>query len=126
MDWDGDESNERPTYMRRDAFVPCDCKVCFFCKHGLTGVIRGVDKKKRKAVLHYKIGGRKEVVGCTEVRVPLGRGSQLCRMCYRNQSDTLSKAEKKKMCATSTMGCNQCQEHICKKCWAQGYDRHQK
>ena len=49
LDWDG--GDERPSYMRKDAFVPCDCKKYCFRKHGVTGVVSGVPPqgKKRKA-----------------------------------------------------------------------------
>ena len=35
LDWDGNPDN-RPDYVREDAFNPCDCKTCLFCVHGLT------------------------------------------------------------------------------------------
>ena len=39
LDWDGGAT--RPDYVR-DNIVPCDCNVCFFCEHGLAGVINRV------------------------------------------------------------------------------------
>jgi hypothetical protein len=38
LDWDG-EPRERPSYMRKGAFKPCECKMCFFCVKGLTNGI---------------------------------------------------------------------------------------
>ena len=31
--------NRRPSYMRKGAFKPCECKMCFFCVKGLTNGI---------------------------------------------------------------------------------------
>ena len=28
---DRDGGDERPSYVRKDAFIPCDCKICLFC-----------------------------------------------------------------------------------------------
>jgi len=123
LDWDGGE--ERPSYMRKDTFIPCDCKKCYFCQTGHTGTVRGVDTKKRKAVFHYKCGGRRVTEGCTEERVDLGLGSLYCKMCYRTAPGTLSAKDKRKLCKTSRLGCNQCREAICEGCWEKGYDKHQ-
>ena len=30
LDWDGDMNTQRPRWMRRAEFVPCDCEKCFF------------------------------------------------------------------------------------------------
>ena len=38
LDWDG-ESRDRPSYMRKGAFKPCECNMCFFCMKGLTNGI---------------------------------------------------------------------------------------
>ena len=111
--------------MRRDVFIPCDYKKCYFCQTRHTGIVRGVDTKQWKAVFHYKCGGRRVTEGCTEERVDLGIGGSYCRMCYRNATGTLSAKDKRKLCMTSMLGCNQCQETICTACWEQGYDKHQ-
>ena len=130
LDWDGDEGVDQPTYMRRDKFVPCNCKVCFFCLQGVTGVVKGVDTKKRKAVFHYQCRGRKVTEGCTKERVRLTTksgtiaGTCYCRMCVRKDKRNISFREKEKDAKQSRMGCNQCREPICKVCWAKGYDKH--
>ena len=54
----------------------------------------------------------------------LGKGSSYCRMCYRKQNESLDRDKKLVKCKASTMGCKVCQEHICKKCWEEGYDKH--
>ena len=124
LDWDG--GDDRPSYMRKDAFEPCNCKKCIFCTNGHTGVIRGVDMKKRKSVFHYQCGGRLVSEGCTTERVNLNTGNQYCRMCYRLQDTAVPSEQRKKNCHRSRLGCRQCQEPICKSCWEKGYDKHQK
>ena len=126
LDWDG--GDDRPPYMQKDMFVPCNCKKCFFCQCGVTGVVSGVPREgvKRKAVFHFKCGARKVTKGCTEVRVDLDKGASYCRMCYRNAPCTLSAKDKRKLCKGSRLGCNQCREPICEVCWEKGYDKHQR
>ena len=46
LDWD--KGDERPSYVRKDAFIPCDCKICLFCKRGVTGLVSGVPPKGKK------------------------------------------------------------------------------
>ena len=111
--------------MRGDAFTPCDCEKCLFCLHGLTSGIAHAGIK-RKAVFHYQCKGRKVTKGCTKELVPLGVGCQYCKMCYQNGDESLSFKEKRSYCNTSRMGCNQCRETICTKCWKLGYDKHKK
>ena len=45
-DWTGDLKNDsgRPAWNRKRGYIPCNCEVCFFCKHGHTA---GVDHGKR-------------------------------------------------------------------------------
>ena len=35
LDWGGNSDN-RPDYVWKDAFTPCDYETCFFCVHGLS------------------------------------------------------------------------------------------
>ena len=123
--WFDLEDGEQPSYVRDD-FIPCDCKKCIFCLEGKTGVIRGLDKKKRKSVFHFKCGGRLVTEGCTKQRVNLDIGNQRCRMCYRLQDPAIPSREREKKCKFSRLGCPQCKEPICKECWAMGYDKHKK
>jgi len=37
-----------------------------------------------------------------------------------------SAKKKKQMCNYSSLGCPQCDEEICKKCWEKGFDMHKK
>jgi hypothetical protein len=45
MDWsDIEDIDNKPVYMRKQDYVPCACKLCFFCTNGLT---HGIDHKKK-------------------------------------------------------------------------------
>ena len=86
---------------------------------------------KRKAVFHFQCGGRKVTKKCTDERVRLTnkagepmKSATYCRMCVRNDKRDVSHREKEKAAKTSSMGCIQCREPICKACWAVGYDKH--
>ena len=72
---------------------------------------------------------------CTTERVDLFQGRSHCRQCFRkldgavdDEGNLLDETQKKKMCNLSRMGCPQpgCNEHICKHCWREGYDKHQR
>ena len=121
QDWDG--KSKRPDYMRSGEFVPCGCEQCYFCINGFTtGVAHAT--KKRKAEIQFKCGSRLRTKKCTDFRVNLEKGGAYCKMCYRNQDKSLSRKQKLKKCNSSRMGCVQCQETICEKCWKSGYDKH--
>ena len=122
MSWDG--VGERPNWMRQGNWVPCECKDknCYFCMNGHT---TGIDhKRKREVVVEYKCGTRVTSNECSDECVNLKKGSSYCKMCYRKQDDSLTSAMKRKKCKISDLGCTQCQEHICKFCWVEGYDKH--
>jgi hypothetical protein len=125
LQWDG-ESAERPNFMRRDPFVPCDCGKCVFCLYGITNGIAHPPKKKAKVIVECKCGACVTTKKCTNIRVSLGLESgSYCWMCYRKQLTTeLLAKERKKRCRTSQMGCPICKEPICKECWKEGYDKH--
>ena len=63
LDWDGDKNTQRPRWMRQSDFVPCDCKKCFFCVHGLT--TRIAHKKNERVVIEYACGSRRRTNKCT-------------------------------------------------------------
>ena len=127
MDWTGDE---RPDYMRKDDFIPCDCDKCYFCLNGHT---LGIDHapKKRKAhrptAILYKCNTKMKVETCKDVkeRVDIMKGGNYCKMCYRKQDKKGSTfPERKKKCNTTRLGCPICKEHVCEDCWKSGYDKH--
>ena len=123
LDWVGDEW---PDYMRSGEFVPCNCNMCYFCINGYTsGIAHAGDKRKVAEILQTQTGTIVMTEDCTEYRVKIQNYTSYCRMCYRNQEDSLSWEEKRDNCKGSTMGCAICREPICKKCWAAGYDKHQ-
>ena len=85
LDWDG-ESCERPSYMRKGTFKPCECKMCFFCVKGLTNGITHWPSKGAKVIVEYACGTRVTTNKCTDMRVSLGLSSgKHCRICYRRQ-----------------------------------------
>ena len=120
-------------WIQQGALVPCECKKCYFCLHGhTTGIGHRVAKKRVKVV-----DDKSNTVGwteiCTKKRLPLGKGSNYCRMCCRkliekkgDDGKLLDKAQKKALCKSSTMGCPQCDEPICNVCWLEKYDMHRK
>ena len=118
-DWTGDE---RPQWMRQRSFLPCDCEQCYCCLKGHT---TGVEHrgKKQKVLTVFANGARRRTNGCRDERVAIPNYGY-CRMCYRQQSDDLSRTQKVKACRTSRKGCPVCKEPICQTCWGQGYDMH--
>ncbi len=125
------KDGERPKWMRQSAPIPCQCKQCYFCLNGITtGIAHPL--KKRKVTIKAKNLVVK-TSQCINERVNVATRTSYCRMCYRKQHDAVksdgtkkSSEEKKKDCNYSKMGCVQCEEPICKSCWEEGYDRHQK
>jgi hypothetical protein len=129
LDWNGDVNTQRPRWMRRSEFVPCDCEKCFFCLHNLT---TGIDHKRKKVTIQYACGSRRRTKKCTTARVLLKKknGEDMkwktyCKMCLRNQpkNDGYTAIERQKRCNKSMWGCAQCQEPICDVCWPK-YDKH--
>ena len=121
LDWDG-ESRERPSYMQKGTFKPCECKMCFFCVKGLTNGITHRPSKGAQVIVEYACGTRVKIDQCTNVRVSLGmKSGEYCRMSYRKQLTTeLLAKETKNRCRTSAMRCPICKEPICKECLKEG------
>ena len=70
--------------VRKGAFKPCECKMCFFCVKGLTNGITHHPSKGAQVIVEYKCGTRVKTDQCTNVRVSLGMESgTYCQMCYR-------------------------------------------
>jgi hypothetical protein len=76
-----DTTEARPNFIRQTAFLPCDCKKCFFCMNGFTNGIQHRPSKKAKVVVQYKCGTRVKTNQCTGEQVDLGLGCTYCRMC---------------------------------------------
>jgi hypothetical protein len=115
MDWEeGFDEDKKPPYMRKSNYVPCGCKRCFFCKNGKT---QGVDHKRAGRSL-------KQAKKCPEKRTSLVRKSRYCKSCYskirEEKGTSIGKAEIKKKCNYSSMGCSVCEVRVCKECWSQG------
>ena len=129
LDWSNPETDERPSYMRKRDWVPCDCPDddrgqirCFFCKNGLT---HGIAHKVKGAKRPTPSKARKP---CSE-RVSLGY-SAYCWYCLeevkkaspglkmsdaRKQLGAKAKSSNTKAC--SKFGCTTCNKHVCEKHW---------
>ena len=73
LDWDGDE---RPDYVRVGELVPCNCNKCYFCINGYTSGI--AHKKRARVTVVYKCNTRVKTDKCTEMRVNLNMGGDVC------------------------------------------------
>jgi hypothetical protein len=131
-EWDG--KSEKPDWMRQRKCVPCSCQECYFCLNGITTGVTHISKNSKLAV-HYKCGATIRTARCVDVAVFLDKGCDYCKMCMRKLKGKIGKNgnkltwnQKKNQCTTSTYGCPQrsCNEHVCRACWAEGYDKHRK
>ena len=114
----------KPNWMRQSQPLPCECDKCFFCLNSLT---TGIDyKRKRKTVTHFVQHDctHTKTIGCIDKQVNSKKGTDYCKQCYRVREGT--KQQKLKGITKSRMGCPTCSELICEKCWAKGYEMHQK
>ena len=95
-------------------YIPCECKVCFFCKVGMTSGITHKPSKGEPKVKH--------VIRCSGERGKMKQG--YCKPCYRKQHQsysTESAGASKKHCKYPSCGCITCKEHVCNDCW-DGYN----
>ena len=54
MEW-GWIGNKRPDYMWEGNFIPCHCKICFFCLKGYTsGIAHSGTKRPAPTMVQYK------------------------------------------------------------------------
>ena len=114
------DESKKPAWMRKDVYLPCDCKQCFFCTAGkTTGRIahrplgRQVYRISEDA---YTLGPR-----CSRGCWKISNAKQPCRMCLSKRREThganeLHKDSKKK-CTKSRFGCKECKIPICEHCW---------
>ena len=112
LDWpDVTDENAKPAYMRNMAYVPCDCKTCFFCIEGLT---HGVDHQSRG---HQATNA---VETCPNNQTIIANSPIQCRVCYRQirlkyPNWTVEKVSSK--CHKTHLGCCKCQVIVCETCW---------
>ena len=116
LDWKEPFSDaDRPGWMRRKQFVPCECKRCFFCKMGKTN---GIDHKPKS---RKETKRKRNEILCTKDRIDLGKGCTYCRPCYtaRQIDKTLQETYgvRRMKCSSTRLGCKGCDEHVCKQCW---------
>ena len=96
MDWEeGFDEDVKPSYVRKEKYVPCGCQRCFFCKNGKT----------------YGVGHRtvrqsptKQANECPEERTELRAHGRRCKSCNVKYS---------------RLGCLVCSVIVCKECWHQ-------
>ena len=120
--------------MRQVTLLPCNCDMCYFCINGLTNGIAHPSPKKRKVEIITANHVRVKTDKCTTERIKLKDYADYCKMCYRKNIKRLksenssvdARTIQKKLCNKSSMGCAQCKELICKSCWEDGYDKHEK
>ena len=110
-DWNGDlkDDNGRPKWCRQRGFIPCNCGVCFFCKHGHTaGVGHGIKT------------ARPEVMQCVgNERKTFKAHPQTCAVCYKKErvGKKRKAREVEKNASRTRMGCPVCNTVVCKSCW---------
>ena len=118
-----DLNGPKPNWMRQAELVPCECKKCFFCLNNLTSGIAHKRKRGAGTTFIHRDNKRTKTVGCTDKRVNLQADNNYCKQCYRERPGT--REQKLHKINKSRLGCPNCGEHICKYCWAKGYDMHQ-
>jgi len=42
------KKEDKPKWMRKQDYIPCGCKKCFFCKNGMTNGIDHIPKSKKE------------------------------------------------------------------------------
>ena len=116
-DWKDPKTNnkpsDRPSYVRKQDWIPCDCKQCFFCLNNLTcGVThpnRGIKRQPKST----------ERQPCTP-RMKLGKTARYCEICVSEQTSAnpnMTVRAARKLCKATTMGCLTCQSYVCEKHW---------
>jgi hypothetical protein len=119
LDWDG--ISQRPDWMLQKQFVPCNCRMCYFCRNGHNGRI--CNAMNQQYYVHYKCGKRVRRSGCSDERLQIMTSSDYCCLCYRNhpgvdaEGTAMTSKQIKKACKQSSMGCTIYKEPICKACW---------
>ena len=119
LDWkDFPDPKGAPEWSRKKDFLPCDCKTCFHCKHGLT---HGIDHKKKGSIRRTP---STKAARCSMIRERVSSYSHKCSVCERRlkkeindqNSDLKYRDERKKLNGTY-MGCVTCGVWVCEDCW---------
>jgi hypothetical protein len=118
-DWHYPFANDfKPSWVRKQSPVPCNCTKCFYCS---TGKTTGV----RSAPLPTGVVTRDVPNGCDlfPEKIVLQNGkvrTNYCRPCmykYTKLFKDKKTHERKKMCSLTTFGCNGCGTYVCKECY---------
>ena len=114
MDWsDIADVDNKPVYMRKQDYVPCECNVCFFCTNRLT---YGIDHKKKG-----KRRSRSHRPECPIKRAAVTETPRRCILCMINQralDPTLDFDNLEKLCKKTRLGCTTCEANVCAECWS--------
>ena len=131
LDWKDpktkNEPPDRPSYVRKKDWYPCDCPDkdggqvrCFFCIHGMT---HGIGHRDVCAKRPTPSKARKP---CSD-RVDLGK-SQYCDYCVDEaKAPGITVAQARKLVAANAKatntkastrkGCTTCKKHVCERHW---------
>ena len=130
LDWKNpktkNEPPDRPSYVRKKDWYPCGCPEkdggqvrCFFCMNGLT---HGITHKEKGAKRPTPSKSKRQ---CPKIRVSFKKGKVVqgrCGYCMAevmkaNPGMTQDDARKVKGVKQPTMGCDVCEEYVCKAHW---------
>ena len=113
--------------MRREKdFLPCSCKLCYFCKNKHTN---GIYHDNTRMVYHpppnAPKNSRRQMIKpkCLDTPYMIEEKPMYCKMCYANHSEQIkklvhrNKRKSKKYSNQSKLGCAWCRETICNICW---------
>jgi hypothetical protein len=126
-----EDGEERPDFMRKTPFVPCDCDECYHCMNGHTNGIAHAD---RMIVEYGDSSGNKRkhvVTECDEERMSIerlqkGQKCQVCMDALKISHPQLKYGDRRNLARTSTKGCRLCDQPVCEICWPNYEHRHKK
>jgi len=107
-------ADTKPSWIRQGCILPCDCKICFFCKTGMTSGISHTSSHpvQQQQQLQIACEGK-----CSNIR----KHVQECRVCCfitRSENPNEHWKDAKKKCRRSRKGCSRCQIIVCDEHWA--------
>lgn len=124
MDWGNIHDNtKRPKWIRQQAFLPCDCGLCFFCTENLTGLAGPPTASPRKHRRPSSPEPNVKHVQLLNERVEVCSGKN-CGECMRKGRKRKPKAgqeiEGVEYAHKTRLGCPHpnCRDHpVCEDCW---------
>ena len=117
-DWKDPKTNrkvsDRPLYVRKHDWIPCDCKRCFFCLNKMTCGVTHPNRGVKKQPMSH------ERPACSP-RMKIGKSSQHCEICVAEHSSAnpdMSQRAVRKLCKQTYLGCMTCKAYVCDKHWS--------